>query len=104
MFINSYKIKDNNLYHDNMSTMRMEKNRRKSAGQKARHINIRYFFIKDRIQNGELNILHCATDKMIEDLFTEPLQSALFKLCRHHHGHQTLLMFGGSKPIKPGVC
>ena len=43
----------NTLYQDNMSTMQIEKNGRKSAGQKSRHINIRYFFIKDRVQNGE---------------------------------------------------
>jgi len=77
-----YKIKDNDLYQDNMSAMRMEKNGRKSAGQKSRHINIRYFFIKDKVQNGELNILHCPTAKMIADFFTKPLQGALFKLFR----------------------
>ena len=77
-----YKIKDNDLYQDNMSAMRMEKNERKSAGQKSRHINIRYFFIKDKVQNGELNILHFPTDKMIADFFTKPLQGALFKLFR----------------------
>ena len=75
-------MKDNDLYQDNMSAMRMEKNGRKSAGQKSRNINIRYFFIKDRVQNGELNILRCPTDKMITDFFTKPLQGALFKLFR----------------------
>ena len=64
-----YKIKDNDLYQDNMSAMQMEKNRRKSVGQKSRHINIRYFFLKDRVHNGELNILQCPTDKMIVDFF-----------------------------------
>ena len=75
----SYKIKDNDLHQDNMSAMRMEKNGRKLAGQKSRHINIRYFFIKDKVQSTKLNILHCPTDKMIADFFTKPLQGALFK-------------------------
>ena len=77
-----YKVKDNDLYQDNMSTQRMEKNGRKSAGQKSRHINIRYFFIKNRVQKGELNIIHCPTAKMIGDFFTKPLQGKLFKTFR----------------------
>jgi hypothetical protein len=77
-----YKVKDNDLYQDNMSAQRMEKNGRKSAGQKSRHINIRYFFIKDRVHNGELNIIHCPTAKMIGDFFTKPLQGTLFKIFR----------------------
>ena len=60
----------------------MEKIGRKSADQKSRHINIIYFFIKDRVQNGELNILYCPTDKLIADFFMKPLQGALFKLFR----------------------
>ena len=60
----------------------MEKNGRKSAGQKSRHINIRYFFINNRVKKGELNIIHFPTAKMIGDFFTKPLQGKLFKTFR----------------------
>ena len=60
----------------------MENNGRKSAGQKSRHINIRYFFIKNRVQKGDLNIINFPTAKMIGDLFTKPLQGKLFKTFR----------------------
>jgi hypothetical protein len=56
----------------------MERNGRQSAGQRSRHINIRYFFIKDQIANGEINLIHCPTAKMIADYFTKPLQGSLF--------------------------
>jgi hypothetical protein len=74
-----YKVDDSNFYQDNMSAMRMERNGRSSAGHKSRHINIRYFFIKDRIAKGEINLVHCAaTGIMVADFLTKPLQGHLF--------------------------
>jgi hypothetical protein len=77
-----YKVKQSDYYQDNMSAMAMEKNGRASAGQKSRHIDIRYFFIKDRIASGEINLLHCPTGIMIADFFTKPLQGVLFEKFR----------------------
>jgi Reverse transcriptase (RNA-dependent DNA polymerase) len=73
-----YIVGNSDFYQDNTSAMRMERNGRQSAGQRSRHINIRYFFIKDRIANGEITLIHCPTAKMIADYFTKPLQGALF--------------------------
>ena len=73
-----YNVNDSEFFQDNMSAMKMERNGRQSAGQRSRHINIRYFFIKDRIANGEINLIHCPTALMIADYFTKPLQGALF--------------------------
>eukprot|EP00980_Cylindrotheca_fusiformis_P011349 scaffold2624_cov154-Cylindrotheca_fusiformis.AAC.4 len=60
----------------------MEKNGRQSAGQKSRHINIRYFFIKDRIDSGEINLLYCPTGEMLGDFFSKPQQESLFRRFR----------------------
>ena len=68
-----YKVDDSEFFQDNMSAMKMERNGRQSAGQRSRHINIRYFFIKDRISKGEINLIHCPTAIMIADYFTKPL-------------------------------
>ena len=65
-----------------MSSMKLEKNGSTSAGQKSRHINIRYFFIKDRIANGDISLIHCPTGLMIADFFTKPLQGHLFNKFR----------------------
>ena len=73
-----YKVDDSDFYQDNMSAMKMEQNGRASAGQRSRHINIRYFFIKDRIGRGEINLVHCPTAIMVADYFTKPLQGHLF--------------------------
>jgi hypothetical protein len=77
-----YPLKNNYLHQDNQSAMKMERNRRTSCGQKSRHIDIRYFFIKDRIDSGELDVVYCPTEMMVADFFTKPLQGALFKKLR----------------------
>lgn len=73
-----YGVKGNKLYQDNMSAMLLEKNDKWSSSKKTKHINIRYFFIKDRIDAGELTVKHCPTEKMVADMHTKALQGAKF--------------------------
>ena len=73
-----YDVTNNILYQDNQSAMKMEKNGRQSAGQRSRHINIRYFFIKDRINKGDIHLIYCPTEHMVADFFSKPLQGTLF--------------------------
>ena len=75
-----YAVKDSIVYQDNQSAMLMEKNGRASSGKQTRHINIRYFFVTDRIAKGELTIEYCTTKEMIADFFTKPLQGAPFRV------------------------
>jgi hypothetical protein len=75
-------VEDSIFYQDNQSAIRLENNGRASAGQKSRHINARYFFIKDRIASGGLRVVHCPTNHMLADFYTKPLQGALFKRFR----------------------
>ena len=77
-----YTLEDNTYYQDNQSAMKMEINGRRSAGQKSRHIDIRFFFIKDRIQSEGLKIIYCPTECMLGDYYTMPLQGSLFKKLR----------------------
>ena len=44
-----------------------------------RHINIRHFFVKDRVDTGEKELKYCPTHPMIADYFTKPLQGKMFK-------------------------
>lgn len=77
-----YKIDDNILYQDNKSSILLEKNGKASSGRRTKHINIRYFFITDRVAQGEVSIVWCPTGDMIADYATKPLQGALFKRFR----------------------
>jgi hypothetical protein len=63
---------------DDQSAIRLEKNGRRSAGKQSRHIDIQYFYVKNRIAQNGISIRHCANENMIADFFTKPVQGALF--------------------------
>jgi hypothetical protein len=73
-----YDIQHTILEQDNQSTIKLSTNSRASAGPKSRHIDIRYFWLKDRVQSGDIIIPHCPTHQMLADFFTKPLRSGFF--------------------------
>jgi hypothetical protein len=77
-----YHVHDNVLYQDNKSAMLLEKNGKASSTKRTKHINIRYFFITDRINKGDVSLKWCPTGDMIGDYMTKPLQGALFRKFR----------------------
>ena len=68
----------NILLQDNKSAILLHQNGTASRSQNTRHINIRYFFLKDRIKAGEIEIIHCPSEEMIADFFTKPIQGKRF--------------------------
>jgi len=69
------------LFQDNLSTIAMIKNGRPTS-DRSRHVNIRFFYIKDRVDAGELKIVHKRTAEMVADILTKPLQGDLFRKLR----------------------
>ena len=74
-----YKLAENTLYQDNMSSMLLEKNGRNSSSKRTKHINVRYFFITDQLSKKEVELKHCPTDQMVADYMTKALQGKLFR-------------------------
>ena len=77
-----YGIQRNILYQDNKSAILLETNGRRSAGKRSRAINIRYFFLTDQVEKGNVTIEYCPTDEMWGDYMTKPLQGVKFKKFR----------------------
>ena len=77
-----YKIKENILYQDNQAAMKILKNGKASSGPKTKHMDARFFFIKDRCESEGIEIKYCPTEIMIADFFTKPLQGNLFRKFR----------------------
>ncbi len=73
-----FECSDTVLYQDNMSTILLEKNGKKSISKRTKHLNITYFFITDRIADGDLEVKYCPSSEMIADFFPKPLQGKLF--------------------------
>ena len=74
-----YGIDKNILYQDNISAMLLEKNGNKSSTKSTKYINVRYYFIKDRLETGDVVIENFPTEKFLGYHFTKPLQGALFR-------------------------
>jgi hypothetical protein len=77
-----YKLKESILHQDNMSAMLLETNGKESSSKRTKHINVRCFFIKDRVGAGEITIKHCPTNDMLADHFTKAVQGSQFRKLR----------------------
>ena len=73
-----YDIEKNIIYQDNKSSILLETNGRKSAGKWSRALNIRYFFISDQVEKGNVIVDYCPTEQMVGDMLTKPLQGNKF--------------------------
>jgi hypothetical protein len=65
------------LYQDNMSTISMLKNGKLSSNR-SKHIDIRYYWLVDRVERADLTIEHVSTTNMIADVLTKPMQGKQF--------------------------
>jgi Reverse transcriptase (RNA-dependent DNA polymerase) len=65
------------VYQDNMSCMALLA-RGRSGGERTRHIDIRYFWVKDRVNRGEATIVHKGTAELYANVLTKPLQGGQF--------------------------
>jgi hypothetical protein len=72
----------NVLEQDNESAIKLEVNGRTSAGARSRHLDIRYFWIKENLEDLHIKVRHCRTLQMLADFFTKPLQGLLFRIFR----------------------
>ena len=81
MFLESkrHKIQANQFLQENQSALKLEVNGRASCDQKSRQIDIRYFFMKDRIKTEGIDVVYCLTEDMLAYFFTKPLQGSLFE-------------------------
>jgi hypothetical protein len=76
-----HQVSEALMYQDNQSTMALIKKGRSTA-ESTRHIAIRFYFIKDRVESKELKIEYMPTEDMVADIFTKPLQGELFRRLR----------------------
>ena len=69
------------VFQDNQSAIKLIKNGR-SNSELTRHIEVGYYWVKNLVDRGLIEVIYCPTGEMIADLFTKPLQGALFEYMR----------------------
>jgi len=72
------------IYCDNKSGVRLEKS--PMFRDKSKHIEIRYYFIRDMVQRGFIRLHHISTDEKIADILTEALSKGKFLVFIEHLG------------------
>jgi hypothetical protein len=75
-----YETECAGLYQDNTSLQLLIKNGSMSIGKKTKHIKVKFFFIKDRVGNGEIKLINCPTEVMWADIMTKLLQGTAFRV------------------------
>jgi len=66
---------------------------------RTKHIDIRYHFIREALQNGEIDLCFCPTSEMTADVLTKPLSRNQFEHCHcsmGRHGSCTDFQLSGS--------
>ena len=79
-----FTIEEKILFQDNQSEIEIEDNGKASSGQKIKHMDNRYFWIKDRLQYEGIKVEYFPTEKMIADFFTKTAtRSSVRKIQRY---------------------
>ena len=92
-----YDIKNALLNQDNQAAILLQTNGVISTKKRSRHIDIRFFFIRDRVDSGDIEITFCGTEDMVADFLTKPLQGSVFRRFRD-------TIMGLRKQCDEGVC
>ena len=86
--INFKQVEPTTINCDNNSAINLSED--PSLHSRVKHIDIRYHFIRERVQSNEINVSYINTNDNIADVFTKALPAPTF---------QRLRGFMGLKPI-----
>lgn len=59
------------VWSDNQSAIAMAK--QSGTSKRVKHVDIKFHFIKDQVENGAIRLEYCPTEKMVADALTKPL-------------------------------
>ena len=74
-----YKLSDVEMHQDNKSAPILKTQGKAASNRRTRHLDICFFFVKDKVEKKEIMIKYEPTEAMIVDYMTKPLQGKMFQ-------------------------
>jgi hypothetical protein len=74
------QVEATTIHADNQGCIALSRN--PVSHSRAKHIDIRHHFIRERVENNEVDLKFCSKKNMIADIFTKPLPRDSFKKFR----------------------
>ena len=68
------------VYEDNQGAIALAKN--PEFHKRTKHIDIRYHFVREKVEDGQVRLVYCPTQEMLADLMTKPIPAAQFDALR----------------------
>jgi len=87
----SYSILPSIIYQDNQSTIHVARHGT-NGSRRTRHINVRYFYVKEHLDTGKSIVKYLPTNDMIADLLTKPFTGSRFRELRNKLLNSILLI------------
>ena len=72
------------IYEDNQSAIEIARNPQFHG--RAKHINIKYHFIREQVNNNNIELKYCQTSEMIADMLMKELRRIIFEKLREMDG------------------
>lgn len=78
--VTGHEISSIKLYIDNQSAISIANNT--NVSKRSKHMDVKYHYIRQEVQNQHITTEYCPTDSMIADIFTKPLSRDRFRTLR----------------------
>ena len=85
------------IYEDNQGSIALAKN--PEFHKRTKHIDIRYHFVREKVEDGQVNLVYCPTQDMLADMMTKPIVSVQFDFLRSKLGIQGLRIVESSGSV-----
>ena len=76
------------IYEDNQGSIALVKN--PEFYKRTKHIDIRYHFVREKVEDGQVLLQYCATKDMKADMMAKPIPAVQFEYLRNIIGIQAL--------------
>lgn len=94
------------IYQDNKSAILLETNGKFSSSKRTKHIKMKFFFVKDKVDDGEIKSEYLPTEEMWIDMHSKPSQGIRFERDRSkrqnvpvHWPDETISPMSNSSPM-----